>query len=457
MVEAVDDVRDVVVGHLGALVVQAEAVGLHIVEPHVFRAARAGLGEYQHRRGYPRVGLEHAGGHGNHRPQLVALHQFPADSLVGLGGAEQHAVGDDACALSALFQHAQKQRQEQQLSLFGVGDGFQVVADALGVHGALEGRVGQAHGKAVADVVLFGNAVLVVDFRVGDGMEHQVHGGDAQHGAVHVKAGEGVPGEVFPLLRGHAVLVMVADVLRRPHQEARRAAGGVADGVLRGGPEQLHHHGNDMPGRAELAVLSGGGQLAQHVLVQVALHVLLGKIVLVEVVQPGDDLLQHLGRGNQEHGVAHVAGKGGILLGIILDGLSIPGGRVRPDRLALFVDFRQAAMAHIFDGREHPLGNRLVNVPGIVMLEFAPAHALPQGRGRENLVHFLAGHVFKFFGFQLFLVQGADKHQIGELLDHRQGIGDAARPDVRPDFVYFIFNRTGYHARTPPPEPLSHF
>ena len=38
-----------------------------------------------------------------------------------------------------------------------------------------------------------------------------------------------------------------------------------------------------------------------------ALHVLLGKIVLVEVVQPGNDLLQHLGRGNQEHGVAHVA------------------------------------------------------------------------------------------------------------------------------------------------------
>ena len=114
-------------------------------------------------------------------------------------------------------------------------------------------------------------------------------------------------------------------------------------------------------------------------------------------------------------------------------------------------------MAHVLDGRENPLGNRLVNVPGIVMLEFAPAHGLSQGRGRENLVHFLAGHVFKLFGFQLFLVQGADEHQIGELLDHRQGIGDASRPDVRPDFVHFIFNRTGDHARTPPPEPLSYF
>lgn len=107
-------------------------------------------------------------------------------------------------------------------------------------------------------------------------------------------------------------------------------------------------------------------------------------------------------------------------------------------------------MAHVLDGREHPLGNRLVNVPGIIMLEFAPSHALSQGRGRENLVHFPAGHVFKLFGFQLFLVQGADEHQIGELLDHRQGIGDASRPDVRPDFVHIIFNRTGYHAFRPP-------
>ena len=80
---------------------------------------------------------------------------------------------------------------------------------------------------------MLGYAVFVVDFRVADGVQHQVHGRDAQHSAIGVKAGEGVPGKVLPLLGSHGVLIMLADVLRSGDEEARRTAGRVADGVVR--------------------------------------------------------------------------------------------------------------------------------------------------------------------------------------------------------------------------------
>ena len=438
VVEAVDDVGDVVVGHLGALVVQAEAVGLHVVEPHVFRAARAGLGEHQHRRGHPGVGLEHAGGHGDDRPELMVLHQLLPNGLVGLGGAEQHPVRHDAGALSALFQHPQEQGQKQQLGLFGIGDGFQIVADALGVHRTFEGGIGQAHGELVPNLILLGHAILVVDLRAADGVEHQVHGGDAQHGAVGVKAGKHGGHEMLPLLAGHGALIVAPDILRRRHQKTRRTAGRVADGVLRCGLQQLHHHVDDVPGCAELAVLTRGGQLAQHILVQIALHIQPRQVVLIEVVQPGDDFLQHLGRGDEEHGVAHIAGKGGVALAAVLLVLDF-------HQFAQRGEVRQTAVLHILDGGEDPLGNHVVNRPGVVVLELAPAHGLAHRGLGENLVQLLAGCIFKFLGFQFLFVQRTDKHQIGQLLDDCQGVGDASRPNVRPDFIYFIFDVSGNH------------
>jgi hypothetical protein len=60
---------------------------------------------------------------------------------------------------------------------------------------------------------------------------------------------------------------------RRPRPGSRRAAGRVADDVggLRRG--QLDHQPDDVARRAELAVLPGAGDLAEHVLVEVALGV----------------------------------------------------------------------------------------------------------------------------------------------------------------------------------------
>ena len=188
----------------------------------------------------------------------MILHQFLTNSLVGLGGVEQHAVRHDTGALASLFQHPQKQGQKEQLGLFGVGHGFQVIVDTFGVHSALKGRVRQTDGKLVADLVLLGNAVFVVAVRVAYGVQHQVHGRNAQHGAVGVKPSKGAPSKMFPLFAGHGVLVVPPDILRSRDQKSRRAAGRVADGIVWGGLQQLHHHFPDVLGGAELAVLPGG-------------------------------------------------------------------------------------------------------------------------------------------------------------------------------------------------------
>ena len=119
----------------------------------------------------------------------------------------------------------------------------------------------------------------------------------------------------------------------------------------------------------------------------------------VKILQPGDDLLQHLWRGNQEHGIVHIPRKGGVALiragGVVLDF----------HQLTVCVKVRQTAILHLFDGREHPLLHGQENFAGIFILEAAPPHRLPCRAGREDVLHLFARHVLKIFGGKLFLVQ----------------------------------------------------
>ena len=78
--------------------------------------------------------------------------------------------------------------------------------------------------------------------------------------------------------------------------------------ILRRGRGHLHHEPDDVARRAELAVLPGGGQLAQHVLVDVALGI---AVVHGDVVDQVDDLGEQRRRGDGEAGVAHVVRVGG--------------------------------------------------------------------------------------------------------------------------------------------------
>ena len=67
--------------------------------------------------------------------------------------------------------------------------------------------------------------------------------------------------------------VVLAQVLAGGHEEAAGAARRIADHVLRRRRGHLDHQPDDVARRAELAVLPGGGDLAEHVLVEVALGV----------------------------------------------------------------------------------------------------------------------------------------------------------------------------------------
>jgi hypothetical protein len=67
-----------------ALVVQAPAVGLHVVEPDVVGAAGVGLGEEQDGGGHAGIGLEHAAGQRDHGVELLVFHEHRRSSLCAL-------------------------------------------------------------------------------------------------------------------------------------------------------------------------------------------------------------------------------------------------------------------------------------------------------------------------------------------------------------------------------------
>ena len=152
----------------------------------------AGLGKNQDGSRNARIGLEHAGGHGNYGFQTVVLDDFLANRLVCSGRAEQNAVRDDAGTASADLQHPQEQSEEQQLGLFGLAELEQVGGNNVVVQTALEWGICQNQAVSVLVGVLVAQAVAVLDERVVHAVEHHVHSTDAQHGAVHVEAVEHV-------------------------------------------------------------------------------------------------------------------------------------------------------------------------------------------------------------------------------------------------------------------------
>jgi hypothetical protein len=73
-----------------------------------------------------------------------------------------------------------------------------------------------------------GQAVLVADVRMIDGMQQQVHRGNAHHGLVRIEAGELFAGECLPLFLGHLLVMVLSDGFRCGNKESRRAARRIA-------------------------------------------------------------------------------------------------------------------------------------------------------------------------------------------------------------------------------------
>ena len=387
----------------------------------------AGLGKHQHRRGHPRVGLEHSAGHGNHRLQTVVLHDFFPDRLVRRGRAEQHPVRHDAGAPAAHFQHPQKQRQKQKLGLFGLAQFEQVRRNNVGVQAAFEGRIGQNQRIGFPVGVLVRKTVPVLDGRVVDAMGHHVHGADAQHRAVHIVAVEHpVHVMVFFLpVKEDLLFVFLFQVVPGLHQKAARAAGRVADDLVGLGGHHLHHHTDDMPRRAELAVHPRGGQLGKQIFVNVTPHIGAAGLagLLINLIHRRDHLVQHQRRGNLENRIPHVLGVGAVLVA------------VQP-----------------LDEGKHPFLHHRVHLLRRKVPEHRPFQLLARNAPlpdgdlvRKNALVGHPQHGALLGALVVRRVQIMNEHQIGHLLHHVQRIGDAPGPECLPQAVDFILQFVVQH------------
>ena len=73
---------------------------------------------------------------------------------MGLGRAEEHAVGHDDGGAAAGLEQAQEERAEEQLGLLGLDDLLKVLGGGLVVEAASEGRIGEDEGVLLRIVVV---------------------------------------------------------------------------------------------------------------------------------------------------------------------------------------------------------------------------------------------------------------------------------------------------------------
>ena len=186
---------------------------------------------------------------------------------------------------------------------------MQVLCRVLVIERPGKGRIGQNQGVLLhLGGVVLGQRVAIDDVRLLDAVQEQVHTADAQHRRIEVEAVEEIGVEVLALFGiMEEVGVMAAQRLAHGHKKTRRAAGRIADHILGRGLGQFHHQLNDVARRAELAVLTGGGDLREHVLVEIALGVAANHGKRRDQI---DHLDQQRRRGDGEAGVLHVLGVG---------------------------------------------------------------------------------------------------------------------------------------------------
>ena len=157
------------------------------------------------------VGLKDVGWQGDDAFQGVLEQQLPAQRPVGLGAAEEHAVRHDDGGAAAVFQQVEHEPDEQQLALQGLGgvaaalarEASGLVAEVVGIDAAGEGRVGENIAVMAALICAkpFAEGVELVDLRRVKVVQHQVHPGDADHGAVVIVAAEQAAEVVLGIFR----------------------------------------------------------------------------------------------------------------------------------------------------------------------------------------------------------------------------------------------------------------
>ena len=308
------------------------------------------------------------------------------------GRAKQHTIGNNAGAAPADFQHTQEQRKEKQFCFLGLADLQQVGGYGVRVQAALERRIGENQRVFFLVRVLVAQAVAVLNIRVVNAVGHHVHGADAQHGAVHIVAEEHVIHVMifFLAVKENFFLAVFFQVLARCDEEAGRAAGGVADDLVRLGVHQLDHHFDNMARRAELTVQAGLRDFGQQIFVGVAAHIHRLRLIhqAVNFVQRVHHFGQQQRRGQLENGVVHVFGVGAVLVTV-----------------------------QIFDEREHPFLHGGVHFLRRKVVEHAPLELLTVDGALAEL-HFVRENALvrqpqhgSFLGAQVVgIVQVVNKH-----------------------------------------------
>ena len=140
----------------------------------------------------------------------MVVNQLFADGLVACAVAEQHAIGHDAGATATDLQHPHKQGKEKQFRLLCLGNGQQAFAHSLVVKAAGERRIGKAKGITVGILVVSRKAVLILDVRIVNAMQHQVHCPDTKHGGIGIKTVKHAVLVVFGILLFQQLVLIVA-------------------------------------------------------------------------------------------------------------------------------------------------------------------------------------------------------------------------------------------------------
>ena len=143
------------------------------------------------------------------------------------GGAKEHAIGNDAGAATADFEHLRKQCNKEQFGFSGLTQPQQVFAYFFLEHTTGKGRVRHDERILIPFGILARQRILISDMRIFHTVEHHVHSADSQHGLVSIKAGEQAGFEVAHVLGFHQFLfLLLADIGCTGQKKTGRAHGG---------------------------------------------------------------------------------------------------------------------------------------------------------------------------------------------------------------------------------------
>jgi len=137
-------------------------------------------------------------------------------------------------------------------------------------------------------------------------VQQHVHAADAQHRIVEIEAVKHPMMKVLVQARVAQHFGMaLAQVLTCGNEKAGSSTRRVADDVPRRRRSKLDHQPDDVPRRAELSVLPGGGDLAEHVFIEITLGIAILHRHLIDQVH---DLCEQRGHRNCEPRILHVVG-----------------------------------------------------------------------------------------------------------------------------------------------------